>query len=177
MKKNLFLFLICLVLPVVVQAGIPKYLARPFFIQESETPTEVSPFKLANPQGKLVTLDDYKGKLLLLNFWATWCPPCVRELPDFEKLLASLKGENFAVLGINIMESKKRVTRFISKKGMTLPVALDLKGESYPAYLVQSFPTTVIINKNGREIGRVVGIRNWASPQSINFFRNLSRRD
>ncbi len=159
-----------------LQAGIPRDLKKPFLIQESENTAKGYPFKLVTPAGKPVELRDYQGKILLLNFWATWCIPCVRELPDFEKLLANLVNENFSILGINVMDSKKRVDRFIEQKKLTLPVAMDLKGETYPRYKVQNFPTTVIIDKKGDEMGRVVGIRAWNSPESIDFFRNLSKQ-
>lgn len=177
MKKIYLLFLLfALIASSSLQAGIPKDLIKPFLIQEPEVPTQGYAFKLMNPEGNPVELKDYEGQILLLNFWATWCVPCIRELPDFQELQSKLENEDFSILGINVMDSQKRVDRFIQDRKLTLPVAMDLKGDTYPRYKVQNFPTTIIIDKKGREIGRVVGIRSWASLESIRFFRNLSKK-
>ncbi|PCI25192.1 MAG: hypothetical protein COB67_11020 [SAR324 cluster bacterium] len=177
MKKSilsLIAFSICFA-GTLLAGGTLDGIKPPYPIQKISPPVEVYAFSLVDPQNNPVKLGDYKGKILLLNFWATWCIPCVKEMPDFEALLAALEGEDFAILGINVMDSKSRVLRFLKQKKITLPIALDAKG-IYPKYKVQNFPTTLILNKEGQEIGRTVGIREWDSPESIEFFRTLSRK-
>ena len=156
--------------------GFPAGVKLPFAIRNIVPPIPGYSFELLDPNNKPVKLKDYKGKVLLLNFWATWCIPCVREMPDFQALLNAMEGENFAILGINVMDSKSRVERFLKKKKIDLPIALDTKGVTYPKYNVRNFPTTLILDKEGREIGRTLGIREWHSPESIEFFKSLSRK-
>ena len=147
----------------------------PFAIQIYDNPASAPAFTLKDPAGETVKLADYSGKILLINFWATWCIPCVKEMPEFQKLNESLKGEKFAFLGIDVMDSKARVDRFLKTKNISLPIAMDKRGEIYPKYGVKNFPTTVIIGKNGKVLGRMIGIREWATPESIQYFKDISR--
>lgn len=112
-------------------------------------------FKLANLQGKQVSLSNYKGQGVVLNFWATWCGPCRQELPDFQK--EHRTGKKFKVVTVNLRENKKTVQDFMKRGKYTFPVLLDSKGTVSKSYGVKAVPTTIFIDKNGivREV--VVG--------------------
>ncbi len=97
--------------------------------------------------GETVKLSDYRDKVVLLNFWATWCSPCRREMPDFQKLHEEL-GEDFVLLAIDIGEDEETVQKFIEENEYTFPIGVDSNAEiEYP---IQAFPTTFLIDKEGR---------------------------
>lgn len=98
---------------------------------------------------KPVRLSDYRGKKVLLNFWATWCGPCVREVPDLAEVYAELAGQNFEMLSITA-DDPATVRRFAEQNGVTYPVVLDPRGDVHQAYRVSLFPTLVWIDESGR---------------------------
>lgn len=103
--------------------------------------------------GHTISLEDFKGKTLVLNFWATWCPPCRGEIPTLISFEETLKGTNTILLGINASSTEKSVGAvkdFIKKKGINYPVILDTDGSISAAYAVQTLPTTIIVNPEGK---------------------------
>jgi peroxiredoxin len=106
-------------------------------------------FTLKTVAGKTINLaDTLKTKPAVLVFWATWCPACVGEIPDVEKFYQS-KGDEVAVIAINIQESEKVVAHFVSKKGMSYPVALDTTGKIAQSYGVRGIPSVIAVDKSG----------------------------
>ena len=131
-------------------------------------------FTLPGLDGNMVSLADYKGKVVLLNIWATWCPPCVEEMPSMEKLHQELKGENFEILAVSLDESgAKAVIPFMKKHQLSFPALTDPKGTIKGLYQTTGVPETVIIDKDGITVEKVIGPRDWAAPGAIRFFRNL----
>jgi cytochrome c-type biogenesis protein len=110
-------------------------------------------FTLKDLKGKSHTLSDYQGKIIVLNFWASWCPPCRAEMPDLEKFYQDSKGGDMAFLTVNltdgIQEKEETARSFITKNGYTFPVLLDLETKVAEEYYVGSIPTTFIIDKDG----------------------------
>ena len=108
-------------------------------------------FSLETLEGKSVTLSDLRGKVVLLNFWATWCPPCRAEMPAFQQAYADYKDEGFVVLAVNAtaQDSAEEVAKFIDEYGLSFPIVLDRTGEVNQLYLVQSLPTSFFIDKDG----------------------------
>lgn len=98
--------------------------------------------------GGTFTLSEQKGKVVLLNFWATWCGPCVKEMPAFERLKEDY-GDDVAILAVDCMEEKETVDKFIKKKGYTFPVAYDVEGMIGMKYPTDGIPYTLVINKDG----------------------------
>jgi peroxiredoxin len=135
-------------------------------------------FSLPDLDGQMVGLADYKGKVVLLNIWATWCPPCVEEMPSMEKLYQELKGEGFEILAVSIDESGAQdVLPFMKKHKLSFPALIDLKGTIKGLYQATGVPESFIIDKDGILIEKVIGPRNWAMPEAIRFFRNLIRKN
>ncbi len=107
-------------------------------------------FTLLDLDGNTVSLQDFKGeKVVYLNFWATWCPPCRMEMPDLDKLYQENKSDDFVVLAINLGESEKLVKEFIEENGYSFPVLLDKSQKVGIAYNTFSIPTSVVIDKEG----------------------------
>jgi thiol-disulfide isomerase/thioredoxin len=126
--------------------------------------------------GKTVQLSDYKGKVILLNFWATWCPPCRAEMPTIEKLYQALKNEpNFVFLAVDAHEKPDQVKGFIKKTGYHFPVLLDTTGEADAEYSVQAIPTTYLIDRSGHILGGAAGGREWDRPEVIQAIKDLAK--
>ena len=107
-------------------------------------------FKLQTINGETVQLSDYKGKRVIVNFWATWCPPCRAEIPDFQKLY---EKKDVEILGVNLTEteeSPEQVETFIKEFGMTFPVVMDVNSDVADTYQVSAYPTSYMIDSNGR---------------------------
>ena len=131
-------------------------------------------FTLPGLDGKTVSLADYKGKVVLLNIWATWCPPCVDEMPSMEKLHQELKGEAFEILAISIdVSGAKAVLPFMKKHKLSFPALTDTKGAIKNLYQTTGVPESFIIDKDGIIVEKVIGPRDWATPGVIRYFRNL----
>ncbi|PLX84080.1 MAG: thioredoxin [Desulfuromonas sp.] len=135
----------------------------------ADQPVKKAPnFTLEDVQGNKVSLADYKGKVVILNFWATWCPPCIEEMPSMEKLHQRYKGDDFVLLAVNVEEnSRKIVQKFLKKNPYTFPVLLDLDARVQQMYGAYRFPETVIINRNGDIVTKVLGGRDWMDPEIV----------
>ena len=130
-------------------------------------------FKLEDLNGREVALSDYKGKIVFLNFWTTWCPTCRIEMPSMEKLHQKFKDQDFAMVTINLQESASQVKRFFKEYKLTFTALLDSDGEVGIQYKIYSIPTTFILDKEGRIIARAVGPREWDSKKSFALFDHL----
>ncbi len=120
-------------------------------------------------EGKEVTLESFRGKVVVLNLWATWCVPCIKEMPSLERLGAKLKDRGVAVMSISQDRGGARqVAPFLEKHGLkTLPIYLDLKGAVLRAVGARGLPTTLVIDREGREIGRLEGDAEWDGPDAL----------
>ena len=135
-------------------------------------------FSLPGLDGQMVRLTDYRGKVVLLNIWATWCPPCVEEMPSMEKLYQELRGDGFEILAVSIDESGAQGVRpFMKKHNLSFPALIDSKETLKDLYQTRGVPESFIIDKDGILIEKVIGPRNWANPEVIRYFRNLIRMD
>ena len=115
-------------------------------------------FNLKDQYGVVHSLENYKGKVIFLNFWATWCPPCKKEMPDVESIYKEY-GENkkdVIILGIN-SEKENEVKKFLKDRGYTFPTVIDENSEVMRKYFIQAFPTSFVIDKEGNVYGYVMG--------------------
>ncbi|WP_321372260.1 TlpA disulfide reductase family protein [uncultured Desulfuromusa sp.] len=138
---------------------------------------EVAPdFTLTNMQGEEVTLSQFRGKVVILNFWATWCPPCREEMPSMERLYRDLESKGLVMLAVNVEENgKEAVTQFLQKRSYSFPILLDSENVAQNTYGVFRFPESFIIDRNGIVIEKIIGGRNWLSGPTfkvINFLIN-----
>jgi len=131
-------------------------------------------FTLPGLDGKMVSLSDHRGHVVLVNIWATWCPPCVDEMPSMEKLYQELKNENFEILAISIDAfGEKAVAPFMKKYNLSFPALMDPDGTVKTLFQTTGVPESFIINQEGILIEKVIGPRDWATPPVVGFFRNL----
>ncbi|RIA56320.1 thiol-disulfide isomerase/thioredoxin [Dichotomicrobium thermohalophilum] len=132
-------------------------------------PREVPEFSFIDGEGETRTLADWRGKLLLVNIWATWCAPCKEEMPSLDRLEAKLGGENFAVLPISVDRGGLKKPRgFLDEIGAdNLPLLLDETARLNFKLEVMGLPATLIIDEQGREIARMIGPAEWDSPEAI----------
>jgi thiol-disulfide isomerase/thioredoxin len=114
-------------------------------------------------------LGDYKGKVVLLNFWATWCAPCVKEMPSLDKLQAEMGKDKFVVIPLSLDgPSKPKVAPFYKDKNLAnLGIYFDKSKKVQQALDVSVLPTSILIDAQGREIGRLQGDADWDKPESI----------
>ncbi len=141
------------------------------------SPKAAPEFTLSDINGKKVSLSDFKGKVILLNFWGTWCGPCTAEMPSLNRLYAALKNDGFVVLAVSIDPSDKPVRSFVSAKGITFPVLMDPDKEAYfDLYAVFALPTSFLIDRKGMIVAKVLGDREWDSPDMKNKIADLLKR-
>lgn len=166
----LWLVCICVLRPALAdpaaQQTLPTFLNQP-----------APDFSLVDINGARHRLGDYRGKVVVLNFWATWCPPCRYEMPAMERLRQQVQGEAIAVLAINVGEDEDRVFEFTGSYPVEFPLLLDQQGKVIEDYPVVGLPTTYIIDPKGRIRYRAVGSREWDDPALIEELRALLNRD
>ena len=131
-------------------------------------------FRLKTIEGGSVSLADLKGKVVMVHFWATWCPPCVEELPTLERLYRSLPGKDFLMLAVNEDEGGTgTVASFIQQNRLSLPVLLDPGSEAARRYGTYKLPETYIVDREGVVRYKAIGPRDWTDPASIQILRNI----
>ena len=130
---------------------------------------EAHDFKAELNDGSIINLKDYHHRFVLLNFWATWCVPCLKEMPDLEKVYQQMGSKKLLVLAIGMGEDKSSIRKFNEKYGFTFPIVADTTLEIARLYGVENIPITYLINPQGIIIGRALGIRDWASQELIEF--------
>ena len=130
-------------------------------------------FNLLDTNGNPVGLTSYRGKVVLLNFWATWCGPCKEEMPSMERLSLNFGGHRFAVLAINQRENAALVNRFLKTHGLNFTTPLDTTGRVAGYYRVYGIPVSYLVDGNGQAIGMKSGPMDWSSPAVFDVFRKL----
>jgi peroxiredoxin len=161
------------ILAIVVFVGIIAIAAGAYFFWQArksppvEEGSQAPNFSLPLMNGGEVSLDDYKGKVVLLNIWATWCNPCRDEMPSMEQLYQNMKGKPFEILAVSIdTRGSKDVEPFVKKLGLTFPVLLDSDKKVNNMYQATGVPETFIIDKNGIVRQHILGPVNWSSSQN-----------
>ncbi|MBI5700396.1 TlpA family protein disulfide reductase [Candidatus Saganbacteria bacterium] len=145
-----------------------------FCVAMSGIKTPATDFTLKDLNNNSVKLSDYKGKVVLLNFFATWCPPCREEMPSIEKLHKNLKNKKFAVLAVAIDKKGEPAVRpFIEKEKYTFKVLLDSKNKVSDVYGIQSIPATYVINKKGIIVDKVIGSFDWTQDKVVRVLEGL----
>ena len=160
-------------------ALLPSTLARPPLFGDmrtfdlSQPPGPAPEISFSDLSGNTLGLDDFRGEVLLVNFWATWCAPCLRELPSLERLQAALSGEEFRLIALSIdLEGAEKVAPFLAENGFdALPTYLDPTGGTATSFGVFGMPTTILIDRRGREVGRYIGPAEWDEPEAVALIR------
>jgi peroxiredoxin len=132
--------------------------------------TKIVDFELEDLSGNKVKLSSFSGKVVFLNFWATWCPPCREEMPSMQKLHLEFKDKGLEVVAVDIQEDQQTVESFFKEHELTFTGLLDTDGQTAQSYGVRSIPTSYIIDREGNVIAGKVGGRDWFSDEVVGFF-------
>lgn len=135
--------------------------------------TKAPSFKLSSLDGQEISSQMLGGKVVLLNFWATWCGPCKDEMPSLQRLQQQFDPRQFLVIAVTTDLQPAGILNFTRQTGLTFPILLDEEKEVSSAFLVRGLPTTVLIGKDGTLIGRAVGPRLWDSPEAVALIKGL----
>ena len=151
--------------------------ADPFTEMSVERPSDAvaaPPFVLADLSGAKVSLASLSGKVVLLNFWATWCIPCRTEMPGMERLWQRYRDRGLAIVAVSVDEGgEKRIANFVRRLNLSYPILLDPQSEVAERYEVSGLPVSFLIDGEGRLIGRLVGSREWDSPEGVSLIEEL----
>lgn len=164
--KRLYLFCGCLFC-----------LAGVVHADQTLTPVPGSPlapdFALKDTEGEEHRLSDYRGRPVLINFWATWCPPCREEIPSMNRAWEKMAEEGIVMLAINVGEDEDTIFVFTADYPADFPLLLDRDGEVIGQWPVKGLPTTYIVDPEGRIAYRAIGGREWDDAQLLNVIRGL----
>ncbi len=154
--------------------NVTQFLEGQYFeVPEGQELLEDFEYVLLN--GSKESFSSNRGKVILLNFWATWCYPCKKEMPDMQALMDELKGKPFRILAVNYGENSEKVNRFIQKFNYSFDVVMDTDKTISSRLKIKGLPTTVLIDKNGRILGKLLGPANWSKNKFLEFFKTLSQ--
>jgi peroxiredoxin len=146
----------------------------PYFqIHRVEVGDSAPSFNLTADDGSGVRLEDYRGKFVLLNFWATWCPPCVEELPSLNGLHQQFQEKGLVVLGISVDEDREAYQQFLTRNGVAFPTVRDPERGISTRYGTMKYPETFLINREGLVIRKYIGAENWERPEIVNYLSSI----
>lgn len=178
MKRVLVIVLVGLFLGVgFLSSGSPQPmdLFKVLDIQKVVPPMEAPNFTTEMLDGKKVGLQDFRGKVIFLNFWASWCTPCREEMPAMEELYQAFKDKGFVVVAVNVKEPQRQAATFVKELKVTYPILLDPKGEVSVLYGAWALPLTYLIDRKGMVVGRAFGPRTWAGKEARQLIAQLLR--
>ena len=135
--------------------------------------TPAAVFDLESLDGQTVRSADLAGKVVLLNFWATWCGPCKEEMPSLARLQAQLDPQQFRIVTVTTDMHRQGITQFLAHMGIGLPVLLDADQEVSRMYMIRGLPTTVLLGPDGNSVGRAVGPRAWDSQDAVALMQQI----
>ena len=150
----------------------PDYGAVPK-LQETKERTPAPDFTLLDPDGKKVSLKDFRGKVVFLNFWGTWCGPCREEMPGMQRLYQEFRGRGFEIIGVNVKDKRPDALAFIKRLQVTYPILFDPQGQVGELYGAYGMPLTYLIDRNGIVVARMLGDADWYTPGARNLIRAL----
>lgn len=136
---------------------------------------DIAPFTFSNDKGETLDLSKWKGRVVLLNLWATWCTPCKKEMPDLAVLQKQLGGPDFEVVALSLDRKGLEASRaFLKEIGVNnLALYIEPETKSLAALQAVGLPATILIDRNGKEAGRILGEAKWASPEAADLVKAL----
>ncbi len=128
---------------------------------------------LKGADGRPLRLGDLKGKVVFLNFWATWCVPCREEMPAMERLYRANRERGLAIVAVNFKETKNEVKRFFEELRLSFPSVLDPEGTAARNFAVRGLPVTFLLSRDGQILWKAIGSRDWDSPEARAYFKRV----
>lgn len=142
-------------------------------VKKITEPLTAPEFVLTTIEGRTIESRHLRGNVVLVNFWATWCGPCKEEMPALKRLKESFAGNSFELLAVTTDQQVEGIRTFVRALGLEFPVLLDHTKDVSAAFGVRGLPTTVLIDRQGRLVGRAVGPRDWDSAESVALVRQI----
>jgi peroxiredoxin len=133
-------------------------------------------FTLPGLTGQSISLDDFRQGVVVVNFWATWCPPCIEETPSLKKFADQMRGLGVTVIGVSVDGDPQALAKFVANAQLTFPIARDPGQTVSSRYGTFKFPESYVIDSEGRITRKIIGAINWQDPQIIGFVSTLARR-
>ena len=153
-------------------AGLQGPLRATGILTDWKGPPAAPPIELYTPDGASFTLAGLRGKVVLVNFWATWCEPCVTEMPSLQRVRDQF-APRFEVLGVNHKEGPAHIKAFVDRSGITFPIVRDTDGAVAAAWGVRIFPASYVVDKTGAVKHVLIGGADWTSPPLLSTIRAL----
>lgn len=172
-------FLVCLSLTLAILLGQIRLASaasdplEAMDLQEPKEQVEAPDFRLPDVAGKKLHLKDFRGRVVFLNFFATWCEPCRLEMPAMERLSQTYKDKGLVVLAVDMHESAKSVRAFMQELKLSFPAVVDADGSVGFKYGVRPIPATYLVARNGQILWRAFGARDWDAPEAHAYFAKL----
>lgn len=168
MKRWILLFFLILL------AGLSIWYVSKGYHPSPKEGTFAPAFSLTNSSGKTYSLSDYQGKVVLINFWATWCHPCVSEMASLDRLYQKLKDKNFELLAISVDEGGwTEINEFLKKHPVNFPIVLDsdyIVADQYGTYRV---PESYLLDTQGKIVDKILGAQEWDSPEMLSMIQKV----
>ena len=142
-------------------------------LQQVKEPVPAPDFMLSAPDGRQVSLKDFRGKVVFLNFWASWCAPCREEMPAMQRLYQEFRGKGFEIVGVNVKDQRTDALAFLKKLQITYPIMLDPDGKVGELYGAFGMPLTYLIDRNGTVLARLMGPADWYTPGARQLIKTL----
>jgi cytochrome c biogenesis protein CcmG/thiol:disulfide interchange protein DsbE len=153
-------------LVLLVAAGALYIFAMPSYRQGEASMAGRKPLDFPfQVDGRSMHLADYKGKVVVLNFWASWCPPCVEETPSLIQLQQDIASRGGVVLGVSVDEDMAAYSKFVQEHGVNFPTFVDVSKKLAPEYGTSMYPETYLIDRDGRLARKIIGPQDWQSPE------------
>jgi cytochrome c biogenesis protein CcmG/thiol:disulfide interchange protein DsbE len=168
-----------LLLPALIAVATAAFLASLWPVFEGSSTSvvqigdEAPEFSLMAENGQPIQLKDFRGKFVILNFWATWCPPCVEEMPSLERFNDQFSRRGVVVLGVSVDEDRNAYQQFLRKAGVQFLTVRDPERKVSRLYGTFKYPETYFINREGKVVQKVIGPANWTDPQMIEYMNQL----
>jgi len=159
---------------IAVVMGLLLFRVAPYLeVHQVEIGDRAPDFDLQTEDGSGLRLSDYRGKYVLLNFWATWCPPCVQELPSLNRLHQEFEDRGLIVLGVSVDSESEPYRDFLEQWKVAFPTVRDPSMETPSRYGTSRYPETYLISPEGRVLRKYINAQNWMSPEIVNYLRSL----
>src|ERR1700682_971605 len=142
---------------------------RERIVQEGDSAPD---FSITTDNGRTITPANFGGKLLLLNFWATWCPPCIEELPSHDQFQRQFANSGLVVLGVSVDKDEKAYRRFLSRVNVSFLTARDPENKINADYGTFKFPESYLINRDGKVVMKVINATNWVDEKMLSFVKS-----
>ncbi len=173
-KANLVKILLgVLVVSAVLSLALRPPPPHPIQVGEA-APDFTLPSLVQEAQGSL-RLRDYRHRVVVLNFWATWCPPCVEEMPSLEKFAVKMRGQGVSIIGVSVDQDGAALRKFVVAARLSFPIARDPDQAVASRYGTSKFPETYILDRDGKVAEKIIGALDWEDPRIISFVQSLAQ--